>query len=455
MTHSTSPFITIPQAPKAQRARKKLSPAVKGCSGNLPENLSDAPIYTYHTGKDKKTGEGATPRIGKTSRVRLAWFMALMLCTAALGTIALPAQSMAEPIRVVYGFDREFAPFSYEEPGGKPVGFEVELLEAIFHGSEATLVHRPLQWDMIPLELSAGTINITTGMVRTEQRAKLYLFSEKPTFPLQIRLFTKIYNRFPSAKLLRGQMVSVEQGSYQHRLLQEFGGINIKTFKNRVDGLRALFNDEVVAFCGPVQNTYYYVNKLNYGAITTIGTPLGITEMRIAVNRDRGDIQRIVNEGLANVVSSGEYDRIYRKWFVREITDQEQTTLIKTAMLAAVPAYAPYGEKGQGAALLTATGKMYSACTVENAELSLSLSALRGAVARAVADGEFEFRAAVVVDPDGNVMPPSPEELQVLSEFGRGVLAIVEPEKGKYQTSMMADLLPNPVVRETATVKIE
>lgn len=379
----------------------------------------------------------------------------LLLALAVAGVCLLPAQGAAAPVRVVYGFDREFAPFTYEEPGGKPVGFEIELIDAIFNDTEAVLLHRPLQWDRVPLELSSGVITITTSMVRTDQRSKLFLFSEKATFPLQIRLFTKLYNRFPSAALLRGQMVSVEKGSYQHRLLEEFGGINIKTFPNRTDGLRALYNDEVVAYCGPVQNTYYYINKLNYGAITTVGTPLGITEMRIAINRDRGDIKRMVDEGLERVVSSGEYDRLYRKWFVRELSDQERDIILKAAMLGAVPAYAPYGQKGQGAAVLTATGKVYSACTVENADLSLTQSALRGAVSRAVSEGEFELRAVVVVDQQGNIQPVAPEELQVLYEFGRGILILAEPEKGRFETSMVAQLLSNPIIRETGVVKVE
>ena len=73
----------------------------------------------------------------------------------------------------------------------------------------------------------------------------------------------------------------------------------------------------------------------------------------------------------------------------------------KAAMLGAVPAYAPYGQKGQGAAVLTATGKVYTACTVENADQPLTISALSGAVSRAVSEGEFELRAAVVVTPEG------------------------------------------------------
>ena len=292
-------------------------------------------------------------------------------------------------------------------------------------------------------------------MVRTEQRSKLYLFSDKPTFPLQIKIFTKIFNRFPAINLLRGQMVAVEQGTYQHRLLERFGGINVKIYQSRLDGLKALYRDEVAAYCAPVQNTYYYINKLNYGAITTVGTPLGLTEMRVAVNRGRGDVQRILNEGMARVRASGEYNRLFRKWFVREISGQEEDVMVTTAIRAAVPAYVPYGKKGQGAAVLTATGKVYSACTVENADLPLTLSALRGAVSRAIADGEFELRAAVIVDPEGAISAPSKEELQVLYEFGAGVLVMLPKDKGGIDTKMIAEILPDPVVKETGLIQTD
>lgn len=378
-------------------------------------------------------------------------FLLLALTAVVLAkSPAYAADAKKEPVRVVYGFDREFPPFTYEDPGGEPVGFEIELVRAIFHGTNASLVFRPMQWERIGLELSAGTISLTSGMVRTQQRSQLYLFSDKPSFPLQIRLFTKIYNRFPALSLFRGQKVGVEQGSYQHRLLESYGGINIKTYPGRVDGLRALYLDEIAAYCAPVQNAYYYINKLNYGAITTVGTPLGITEMRIAVNRNRGDILRMVNEGLARVKASGEYDRLYRKWFVRELGAEEQEALTKVAKEASISAYVPYGKKGSGVALLTATGKVYSACAVENAASALSLSAMQGAVAKAVADGEFELRAAVTVDQEGNILSPTAGDLQTLYEFGPGILLLTGKE-----THMVSELLRTPVIKDVGLIQIE
>lgn len=378
--------------------------------------------------------------------MRFKQCLALSALAAALAFLFAPQPGLTAapqpPIRVAYGFDREYPPFSYEDPGGNATGFEVELLQAVFHGSNVELSMRPLNWDNIPIELSANTIQVTSGMVRTPQRAELYLFSDQPSFQLEIRLFTKVYNRVPSAALLRGQAVAVDEGSYPHRVLQDFGGINIKPFKNRTAGLRALYNDEVAAYCGLKQNTYFYINKLQYGAITTVGTPLSVTEMHFAVNRERGDLKTLIDKGMARVLKSGEYDRLFRKWFVQDMTSQELDVVIKQAKEAAVPAYAPYSGKGQGAAVVSVTGKVFTACTMENADPKLTVSALAGALSRAISAGEFEIRAAVVTWADGVVADPTPEEINTLFEFGRGILVIRSEENGALVQRMLPELMP-------------
>lgn len=378
-------------------------------------------------------------------RVLLFLMLSLLFSSTALA---------GEPVRVVYGFDREFPPFSYEDAGGKPVGFEVELLQAALK-DKAVLVMRPLNWYAVPLELSSGTINVTSGMAKTAQRAKTYAFADKPSFALQFRFFTKVYKRVPNMTFLRGQSVAVEEGSYQQRLLKNFGGLNIKPFKSKTLALRALYNDEVEAYCGSDENTYYYLRKLNYGAITTLGTPLGAADMYFAVNRDRGDILRLLNDGLRRLVESGEYNRLYRKWFVPDLTDKEKADLVTAAKNAATMAYVPYGKVNMGAAVLTATGKIVASCNMENAAPALSISALRAALSAAVNAGELEIRAAVTVDAQGKIITPTPGDCQAIYEFGRGIQMLTKDDSGPVQTPMVSELLPNPVVQKAAPVEME
>ena len=380
------------------------------------------------------------------------FFLVLVCCCGTAGTVrAAPAPVLP---RVVYGFDREFPPFSFEEPGGKPVGFDVELAEAVFKG-RAHLVFRPLQWEMVPLELASGAVLVTSGMVRTQQRTKTYAFSDKSTLLLQIRLFTKVYNRFPSVDFLRGQRVSVEQGSYAHRMLEDYRGFNIKPFKDKAGPVRALQQDEVAAYCAPVPVGYYYINKLGYSGITTMGTPLGFAEMRFAVNRSRGDVLKMVNEGLAELGASGEYDRIYRKWFVADLNPGEESALQKAAHDASRAAYAPYTRRLEGAAVLTATGKIYSGCTMDNADKQLSVTAVTAAMSRAVSEGDIEIRAVLCVDQKGAVRTLSVQELQTVHEFGRGILVAGAAADGRIATRMVGEVLPHPVLGTMPVLELE
>ncbi|MCL1890091.1 MAG: transporter substrate-binding domain-containing protein [Desulfovibrionaceae bacterium] len=378
------------------------------------------------------------------------WPRILPLAGLLMAAWAACAWAGTVPMRVVYGFDREFPPFSYEDPGGKPVGFDIEIMETIFRG-KAVLAMRPLNWNSIQPELSAGSITLTSGMIRTPQRARAYVFSKLPTFDLKMRFFTKVYRRVPNVSFLRGQSVAVEEGSFQMGLLQEFGGINIKSFPSRSLALRALYNEEVDAYCGPDEPSYYFIRKLNYWAITTLGAPLGAAEMRVAVNRDRGDVLRIVDDGLQALISSGEYDRIYRRWFVTELGAQEKDNLIKAARGALISAYAPYGKMNMGAAVLTATGKVLAGSNMENADPRLNLSAVRVAVARSLLENEMEIRAVVLVNQHGEVVMPGAEDFQALYEFSRGIL-VLSPDGN---TPMIAQLLPDPVIRDVFRLELQ
>lgn len=348
--------------------------------------------------------------------------------------------------RVVYGFDREYPPFSYEDAGGKPVGFEVELMESIFKDG-TSLTTRPMNWFSIPLELSSGTIQVSTGMMKTQQRERLYGFSTLPTFQVKIRFFTKTYKRVPNISYFRGLAVGVEKDSYPQVLLEQFGGVNIKPFATRQQALRALFNDEVDAYCGVDEPAYYVMRKLNFTGIVAVGTPLAKTPMYVAVSRERGDIFRMVNEGMQTLVQNGEYNRIYRKWFITELSENEQKSLVEAAKKATLSAYAPYGGKTLGAAVLSATGHVSTGSTLENADPALSVSALRNAVAASIGAGETELRAAVVVNEKGEIVDPDTLDCQTLYEFGRGILVLRSPDGKSLATPMVAELLPDPVTR--------
>ncbi len=117
--------------------------------------------------------------------------------------------------------------------------------------------------------------------------------------------------------------------------------------------------------------------------------------------------------------------------------------LIARAAEARGTAYVPYSHFPVGAALVGESGRLYTACNVENASYGLSICAERNAVAQAVAAGERRFRAIAIVTETGAA--PCGACRQVLAEFNpAGDLAVALVDgAGKRRLFTLADLLPH------------
>jgi coenzyme F420-0:L-glutamate ligase/homotetrameric cytidine deaminase len=116
--------------------------------------------------------------------------------------------------------------------------------------------------------------------------------------------------------------------------------------------------------------------------------------------------------------------------------------LIEQARQAAKDAYAPYSGFLVGAALLSRSGRIYTAGNIENAASGAGICAERAALARAVACGEKEFEAIAIVA--NAVEPISPCGIcrQSLIEFGGDIVVIMANANGDALTATIADLLP-------------
>lgn len=121
--------------------------------------------------------------------------------------------------------------------------------------------------------------------------------------------------------------------------------------------------------------------------------------------------------------------------------------LIRAAFAAMQNAYAPYSGFKVGAALLTASGKVYTGCNIENAAYSPSVCAERCAFFKAISEGERSFAGiAVVGGRDGEVTDyfvPCGVCRQVMAEFCGGDFAIiVAKSEDDYMLKTLDELLP-------------
>ncbi len=116
--------------------------------------------------------------------------------------------------------------------------------------------------------------------------------------------------------------------------------------------------------------------------------------------------------------------------------------LFNEAVLAAGSSYSPYSHFRVGAALLSADGRIFAGCNIENSSYSLTVCAERTALFKAVSEGVTEFRAiAIAGSSDGDFSRPCTPCgacLQVLSEFCPDDFAVIL-SNGFYR---LGDFLP-------------
>lgn len=122
--------------------------------------------------------------------------------------------------------------------------------------------------------------------------------------------------------------------------------------------------------------------------------------------------------------------------------------LISAASRMRELSYAPYSHFTVGAALLTAGGRIYTGCNIENAAFSPGFCAERTAFAKAISEGERDFQAIAIIggrkgeQPDG-FCPPCGICRQVMREFCTDDFQIIlfRPKSGD-QIYTLGELFP-------------
>lgn len=121
--------------------------------------------------------------------------------------------------------------------------------------------------------------------------------------------------------------------------------------------------------------------------------------------------------------------------------------LLDAAVETSGHAYTPYSHFKVGAALLTADGKIYTGCNIENASYSATNCAERTAIFKAVSEGCTDFKAIAIIGHKENkplqFCPPCGTCRQVLAEFCEPDFEIVLMNDAReIKVYTLAELLP-------------
>jgi cytidine deaminase len=117
--------------------------------------------------------------------------------------------------------------------------------------------------------------------------------------------------------------------------------------------------------------------------------------------------------------------------------------MIDLAKAARHFAHAPYSNFSVGAALLSADGRLFTGCNVENSTYGLSMCAERVAIFKAISEGATGIARVVVVTDHDSIAPPCGCCRQMIWEFSTDETDVVLANlSGDVRSYRITELLP-------------
>ena len=217
--------------------------------------------------------------------------------------------------------DASYAPMEYME-NNEVVGFSHDLLKAAAdtQGIKLQFVNTPFEGLFANVDKGDSDIGLASITIRPDREEQLD-FSQ-PYFQATQMIAVNEQN---SANIktfadLKERTASVQAATSGDLILQDLQGkdsANIKRFEVMPLAFKELESAGVDAVVGDSSVVSYYVKQHPESKLTTIVDPNFETEnYGFAFKKGRNDgLREAINQGLAQIVADGTYDKIHQQWF--------------------------------------------------------------------------------------------------------------------------------------------
>jgi signal transduction histidine kinase/CheY-like chemotaxis protein len=209
-----------------------------------------------------------------------------------------------------------FAPYHFLDTDGQPSGFDIDLTRAVARVMGLAVEIDLGPWQRQQERLARGEIDMLAGLTRSPQRSQALAFST-PYLAVQYRIFVRRDNRaIDGEEDLAGRRVAVQRGGVMTDYARAHGfGTRLVPVESAADGMRLVAAGEADCFLTVEYRGLFVLRELGLTHLVRVGRPLNPTSYAFATTPGRGELVHRLNQGLAILEESGEYDRIYRKWF--------------------------------------------------------------------------------------------------------------------------------------------
>jgi glutamate/aspartate transport system substrate-binding protein len=250
------------------------------------------------------------------------------LVTVSSNVNAQTLEKIAGSNKIVVSYREAAVPFSYLIDSTKPAGFAVEITEAIIKDVRQQLSRPNLEATYIPVGsqnriplLVNGTYDLECGSTtNTSARGKDVAFSISH-FYAGTRLLAKKSSGITNWPDLAGKTVASTAGSTNEKVLRKYADdnkidIQVILGKDYDDALQLVQNGRAVAFAmDDILLFGLRANSSDPDSLEVIGAALQVEPYGCMVRKDDPDFKKLVDGTIARLMRSGEFSKLYAKWF--------------------------------------------------------------------------------------------------------------------------------------------
>lgn len=219
-------------------------------------------------------------------------------------------------------------PFSYLDDKAQPVGFGWEICGKIVDQVKKVTGRADLKVqtqavtsaNRIPL-LMNGTVDIECGSTtNNSERAKQVAFATN-YFYTGTRFLVKSSSGVKSLEDLKGKTVVSTTGTTNYKIIRNLNeekklGIDLIGAKDHADSALLVQTGRAVAFA--MDDILLYGLKASFATpadFAVVGEAIQVEPYAIMVRKDDPAFKKLVDDTLASLMKSGDFDKLYKKWF--------------------------------------------------------------------------------------------------------------------------------------------
>jgi len=260
--------------------------------------------------------------------------LAIALAAAATGTFAQANDTLAKVKSsgvITMGVRDSSGALSYTLGDGKYAGFHVEVCQRVIAGVEKAVGrkldvrYQPVtSQNRIPL-VQNGTVDIECGSTTNNATRQKDVGFLNTVYMEQVRIAVKAKSGISGIAQLNGKTVATTTGTTSVQLLRKHeraNGVDFKEIfgKDHADSFLLLESDRADAFV--MDATILVGNIVNSkapGDYRIVGESLSLEPIGIMIRKDDPAFKKVGNDVIADLVKTGEMQKIYDKWFVQPI----------------------------------------------------------------------------------------------------------------------------------------